>query len=337
MGARKMVSVAIVAYGNAERLLDLVTSVYPQLDAGDEIVIAVAPRTPGMPSDMTREVAAEVARQIPLVRVLPDEGTLGTVGVVGASSRSDSFGTSDASDASERPTPLGALGTSGTPPSGLPPMSLFEQAVRACKGSFIFLAQPGDVWLPNKVANTLDAFAMSGSILILHDAQLCDPAGRLVAPSLMEMHGSKPGLGKTLTHNAYLGSCLAFLEPFREFFLPIPAEVVRFDQWMGLVAEVFGGVALLTKPLINKTTGLADAFAVNVATDIANITTDAGANRTPSAPPSAPVFGSAPSPRELRDGQRRLLKALKRRERELAPVLRQLERRNSQDGRRDGA
>ena len=298
MDGRKMVSVVIVACGGAERLLDLVASVYPQLDSGDEILIAVAAPGAGLPSDMTREIAAEVARQIPIARVITDEA-------------GDSLCTASAP----------ALVS-----------SLFEQAVRACKGSYVFLAEPGDIWLPGKVSDVLDAFAMSGSVLTLHDAELHDTAGNLQTPSLMALPGSKPGLGGSLVGNFYLGSCLAFLGPFREFFLPVPAEAVRYDQWVGLVSELFGGVALLAKPLVRKTVGLKDGFAADASglhgagTDAAtNAAADAIGNRTPY------TYASAFSPWGRQNEQRKLLKALKKRERELGSVLRQLKQKDRRE------
>jgi hypothetical protein len=245
---RDMVSVAIVTKGRADELLDLTASILPQLNEGDEILIMVDPPSTNSPSDMTREIADEIAHQVPCARVLLNEHPGETAG--------------------------------------------YEQVIRACQGTYIFLAEPGDIWKPDKVGNVLDAFAMSGSILILHDSEVLDATRRVLAPSLFELHGSRPGFQENLLNNAYLGSALAFLEPFKEFFLPFPPEVTRHDQWMGLIAERFGGVALITKPLIGKMLA-------------------------PEADASATL-----TPRELRDRRRGLLKALKKRERELVAMLR---------------
>jgi hypothetical protein len=254
MGARGAISVIIAAQENAERLLDLVASVLLQLEADDEILIVVDPAPTGLPSDMTREVAGEIARQVPRVRVLLNEGPSKTAG--------------------------------------------FEQAIWACQGTHIFFAEPGDIWAPNKVSDVLDAFAISGSILVLHDAELLDVSRRVLAPSLFALSEIRSGFTESLLHNSYLGSCLAFLEPFREFFLPFPPEVIRADQWMGLIAERFGGVSLITKPLIGKVAVSGDGSIV--------------------------VSGD---PRAWRDEQRKLLKALKRREKELSFLLRHSEKR----------
>jgi hypothetical protein len=252
---RRTISVVIVARGNAEDLLNLMASVLPQLTPADEVLLVVSPPPPDAPNDMVREVADEMARQLPFVRVLTNEGP--------------------------------------------GEMAAYEQAIRACTGSYVFLAEPGDIWMPEKVPNVLDAFAMSGSVLVLHDVELIDTTRQVLAPSLFNLHGSRFGFKENLFRNSYLGSSLAFVEPFREFFLPFPPQVTRYDQWIGLIAERFGGVALITKPLIGK---------MVVA-------------ESEGAPASTPA-----SPRERRDERRSLLKALKRREKELVTLLRRLER-----------
>jgi hypothetical protein len=248
--AHDTISVVVVARHNAEGLLDLVTSVYPQLEAHDEILIVVDPPPKDRPSNMTREIAGEIARQIPLVRVLINEGPDEKSG--------------------------------------------YEQAIRACRGSCIFLAEPTDIWKPNKVSDVLDGFAMSTSVLIVHDVELLDATRRVLAPSLFNPQGDWSELRVNLFDNPYLGGSLAFLESFREFFLPFPPEVTRCAQWIGLIAERFGGAALITKPLVSKMPSPQNE--------------------------RVPLFARS---RE----QRGLFRALKQREKELTVLLRQLEHR----------
>jgi hypothetical protein len=253
MNTRGAISVVIIVQNHADRLLDLVASVLSQLDTGDEILMVVGPAPVDSPSDMTREVADEIARQVPCARVLINETKHET--------------------------------------------AAYEQAIRACKGTYIFLAEPGDIWAPNKVSDMLDAFTMSGSVLILHDAELFDVARRVLTPSLFSLQGSQSGFTENLLHNSYLGSCFAFLEPFREFFLPFPSEAIHPDQWIGLIAERFGGVALVTKPLIGKMAVSGDGS-----------------------------MSASLNPHVRRDEQRRLLKALRKREKELSSLLRHSEK-----------
>jgi hypothetical protein len=254
MIARDMVSVVILARGKAEELLDLMASILPQLNSDDEALVVVDPPSADTPSTMMWEIAHEIARQVPCVRIVPN-----------------------------------------TYPSET---AACEQAIRACEGTYIFLAEPGDIWMPNKVSAMIDAFAASGSVLILHDIEILDTARHVLAPSLFDLHENQSDFQESLLHNSYLGSSLAFLEPFREFFLPFPPEASHYDQWMGLIAKRFGGIALITRPLIGKTLAANDSFMPTPA-----------------------------SHREQRGEQRGLLKALKKREKELLFALRQAEQR----------
>ncbi|MDR1082610.1 MAG: glycosyltransferase [Coriobacteriales bacterium] len=244
VGRRKKVSVVVVAQKGAEGLLGLVASARPQLKEGDEMFIVVGPPPADAPSDMTREVADEIARQLPFVRVLINKG------------RSEASG--------------------------------YETGLRSCKGDHIFLAEPGDIWAPDKIAETLAAFSLSDVALILHDAELFDAERATQLPSLFTLHEHKLSFHENLLQSPHLKGCFAFTEAFRKYFLPFPPEVSRLEKWMGLVAERFGGVALITRPLIKKTLG---------------------------APGELESSNLAPG--ISREERRELFKALKKREREL--------------------
>ncbi|MDR2105884.1 MAG: glycosyltransferase [Coriobacteriales bacterium] len=249
---RKAVSVVVTTRGSAENLLNLMASMLPQLTPEDEVLLVVDPPTRDAPSNMVREVADEMARQLPSVRVLTDVESDG--------------------------------------------MTAYEQAIRTCKGPYVFLAESGDIWMPDKISSVLDAFAVSGSVLILHDIELINPTRQVLAPSLFNLQENRSGFKESLFRNSYLGSSLAFLEPFKGFFLPFPPQVSRYEQWIGLIAGRFGGIALITKPLIGRVV----------------------------APENEAVLPSV-NPREHRDERRSLLKAFKRREKELATLLRRIQ------------
>jgi len=258
MNSHEKVSVAIVALEKADSLIDLIASIMPQLSENDEIVIVVEQPVPGVASDMTREVAFEIARQVPLVRVLTNE---------------------------KRGRGAG-----------------YELAIRSCTGEVVFLAEPGDVWKPEKVSTVLSTLSASGTTLILHDAELYAPnQNNRSFPSLFSVFGAKGELNEKQIRDSYVGSCIAFRMPLSQFFLPFPEGILLYDQWMGLVAEKYGGVALLTKPLITKSVG--------DGTDNLSTMVSIG---------------------DRHNEQRKLLKTLKRRQKELNLVLQQLRSRNNQ-------
>jgi hypothetical protein len=243
-----MISVVILARDRAERLLDLVASILPQLESYDEIIIVVGATPVGMPSNLTGEIAAEIARQIPLVRVLNGEG----------------FNESDD----------------------------IAQAVNACRGVYTFIAEPGDIWQGDKVPEVLNSFASNNSCLVLHDTALIDTNNIVIAPSLFAIKGSRPGFAENLVHNVYLGSSMAFLTAFREFFIPIPSEVNRYEQWIGFIVEQLGGASLVAKPLVIKRMAAGDRNLLE-----------------------------SRVPREQRNEQRTIFKAYRKRERQLTALL----------------
>jgi hypothetical protein len=233
--------------GSAEGLLDLVATVLPQLGAEDEIIVVVEPPSPGLPSDMTREVAAEIARQSPAVRVLvrEDAGMARGRAGAGADVLREGVGAGESADASRE----GEGTDEGT---GAKVLAACEQGIRAARGTYVFFAEPGDLWAPDKVSCAREVFAASDAALILHDAELLDAVRRVLAPSLFAVRESQWGFREGLLHSSCLGSCLAFRRPLQDYFLPFPPEAPRYEQWIGCVAERFGGVALITKPLIGK-------------------------------------------------------------------------------------
>ncbi|MCL1847085.1 MAG: hypothetical protein FWF91_03860 [Coriobacteriia bacterium] len=247
-----MVSIAIVALEKADKLIDLVASIIPQLNTKDEIIIVVGPPRVGAPSDMTFEIAEEIARQVPLVTVYTSL----------LRSRN----------------------------------ACYELAIRSCRGTTVFLAEPGDYWMPDKVSTVLSTFSTSGVALVLHDATLYMPRqNNRSYPSLFAIFGAQGDLSEQQIRDSYVGSCIAFRLALQQFFLPFPKQIVLYDQWMGLVAEKYGGVALITKPLISKTVG--------DGTDTLSLMVNV---------------------RERHDEQQRLKKTLKKRQKELNLVLRQL-------------
>jgi len=254
MNRHEMVSVVIIALWKADRLIDLVASIMSQLDESDEILIVVEQPIAGVPSNMTREVAQEIARQVPIVRVIASERRGRNAG--------------------------------------------FEQAIKSCRGEVVFLAEPGDVWKPEKVSTVLSTSSTSGAALVLHDVELYVPKQGKHFPSFFSMTGDQAEFTIQQIRYSFMGSCMAFRKPLHEFFLPFPDEAVVYGQWIGLVAEKYGGVALLTKNLAVKT--------IDDATDSLSILASISARQ---------------------GEQRRLQKILKKREKELKKYLRELEER----------
>lgn len=126
----------------------------------------------------------------------------------------------------------------------------FENALSACTGDGIFLADQDDVWRPDKRARVVDTFQKTGAVLVMHDAAITDEHGITVHPSFFTWRGTRTGLIKNLWKNSYIGCCMAFSKALLPHILPMPEGIAMHDQWIGLQAERHGKVVLLDTPLL---------------------------------------------------------------------------------------
>jgi glycosyltransferase involved in cell wall biosynthesis len=126
----------------------------------------------------------------------------------------------------------------------------FEQALAASAGEIVFLADQDDVWLEDKVAQVLAAFARSDAVLICHDAVVVNEQLEVLEPSYFAWHRSRGGLLCTLLRNSYVGSCLALRRELLEVALPFPTGIPMHDQWLGLTAERLRRACCLEEPLM---------------------------------------------------------------------------------------
>jgi glycosyltransferase involved in cell wall biosynthesis len=133
---------------------------------------------------------------------------------------------------------------------GLGVVANVQHALELAQGAYIFLADSDDVWLQDKVAHVLAEFERSGAALVLHDAAVVDAELKVQALSFFAQRHVGEGFWRNLWRNGFIGCCMAFTAALKRVVLPIPPEVPMHDQWIGLLAEQNGGVALLPEPLL---------------------------------------------------------------------------------------
>lgn len=124
----------------------------------------------------------------------------------------------------------------------------FEQALKIATGDYIFLCDQDDIWLEEKVNQTINA--LKDSLLTVSDCKVVDANLLEIHPSFFAIRQSAPGLIKNLYKNSYLGCCMAFRKELLPYILPIPKSVPMHDMWIGLVAETVGKVSFIREPLI---------------------------------------------------------------------------------------
>lgn len=113
-----------------------------------------------------------------------------------------------------------------------------ENALRACDGAYIFLADQDDVWMPEKVERVMAAFEHDGVSLVVHDAVVTDgTCENVVLESFYSLKGSGAGVLKNIWRNTYIGCCMAFKRELLEEVLPIPNYIEMHDQWIGVIND----------------------------------------------------------------------------------------------------
>lgn len=113
-----------------------------------------------------------------------------------------------------------------------------ENALRACEGAYIFLADQDDIWMPKKVERVMAAFEQDGVSLVVHDAIVTDGnCKEVILESFYSLKGSGAGVLKNIWRNTYIGCCMAFKRELLEEVLPIPNYIEMHDQWIGVIND----------------------------------------------------------------------------------------------------
>ena len=124
-----------------------------------------------------------------------------------------------------------------------------EFLLRQCTGDVAFLSDQDDVWLPGKAQKVLAAIE-GGACCVMHNARLTDAELNPTGETLFENRRVGTGLLRNVIRNGYTGCCMALTRAAFEAALPFPEKLPMHDQWLGLVSEKVGRVALLDEPLL---------------------------------------------------------------------------------------
>lgn len=137
----------------------------------------------------------------------------------------------------------------------------FEQAIMACSGDFIVLADQDDLWHDNKVEVLLKAFEEHPQALLIHsDADLVDASGRSLGMTLShgidfavwerEQLASGHSLPAFIKRNLATGATIMFKRELAEFAFPLPQGDLH-DGRLAIVASLLDAVRFVPEPLID--------------------------------------------------------------------------------------
>ena len=114
----------------------------------------------------------------------------------------------------------------------------FENALKNCKGDYIFLCDQDDEWEPNKVSVFLQY--LKNNDLVISDCTVIDGNGIVLSSSFQSLKKKNQyGFWNNLINNHYLGCCMAFRRELLNVVLPFPEKIAQHDIWIGLCADAF--------------------------------------------------------------------------------------------------
>ena len=120
-----------------------------------------------------------------------------------------------------------------------------EHAVLGTRGSYIFLADQDDIWLPGKVERILQVFQEQKVSVVVHDAKVFEgeDSAQILMDSFYAFRDSGAGVLKNIVKNSYIGCCMAFRRELLRTVIPVPAQIEMHDQWIGVLGHYFAGEA----------------------------------------------------------------------------------------------
>lgn len=126
----------------------------------------------------------------------------------------------------------------------------FENAINNASGDFIFLSDQDDVWMHNKVSESM--ILLKQYDLVVSDAQFVDENLEILKYTFFSMRGGTKGFLMNLFKSQYLGACLAFKKEILVKLLPFPkkTKLCPHDLWISLISEFYFKTAIINTPLI---------------------------------------------------------------------------------------
>ena len=133
---------------------------------------------------------------------------------------------------------------------GLGVVRNFENALRLCKGDFIYLCDQDDIWMTGKIKTVQSAFE-NGADLVLHNALITDEALNPLGETSFDLYKPDTDFFGNLIKNTFVGCCMAFRREISESALPFPEKLPMHDWWIALLSiKSKRNISLIEDPLI---------------------------------------------------------------------------------------
>lgn len=126
----------------------------------------------------------------------------------------------------------------------------FENALRHANGNFIFLSDQDDVWYPNKVELCLKALDGNKYYAVLHNLECVNGELKPLGYNWYNDNNKFRFLNLLMLKGKHMGCALLIKRDLLRLILPFPKQLVLHDFWIGLLAELYGGIIFIKNPLI---------------------------------------------------------------------------------------
>lgn len=126
------------------------------------------------------------------------------------------------------------------------PSRTFERALSAARGTFIFLSDQDDVWLPGRLDTAMNLHDRYGVVVV--DCMLIDEDGAILSAASIQQ--GRSGLVPNLWRNRFIGCCMSVSRGVLDAALPFPAGIPAHDSWLGLIGEATSTTCFYSKVLV---------------------------------------------------------------------------------------
>ena len=121
----------------------------------------------------------------------------------------------------------------------------FNNAVTACRGTYIFLADQDDLWVGDKINRVIEVFESTGADIVVHDGRMADEnLNPLPGGTIFEQYGTYNSPLRNIVKCTFWGCCMAFRASLRPVVCPFPSEgKLGHDLWIGVLGGMYGKIA----------------------------------------------------------------------------------------------
>lgn len=146
-------------------------------------------------------------------------------------------------------------------PATLRPAQNFAKCISLCEGDVIVLTDQDDLWFPDRVERTREAFRSNPAATVVYsDAPLIGQQGETLNRSIYSslpvraedaerLQRGGDLLGVLTRYSVLCGATMAFRASLRDVALPVP-QLWMHDEWIALIGNALGPAVRLPSPVM---------------------------------------------------------------------------------------